>query len=569
MMLADKILDALRAPSAEAPNESRLARRLGMDRKGRSLLRRELQSMLQAGQIAYVQGDRIKLADFYDRHHLDRSFPRDVEREAEALPGAVRDADLEGRRDYRDIPTITIDPDDARDFDDALSLETLDHGVTRVGVHIADVSHYVRPGSALDREALKRGNSTYLVGSVVPMLPERLSNGLCSLVEGEDRLTLAALFSFDKAGRLVKTDFARTVICSRKRLSYRQAYALLTLGDFEALRRLPSLAEHQTAATGRPLSSLTDLELVDLQGWVRKLWAIAKKLRADRMVKGSLDLDMPETKVLLDAEGRPERIYKVVHDESHQLIEEYMLAANEAVARLTRTHKLASIYRVHDDPDDAKLDAYREFALSLGLSCGNLARRPEMVALLAAAGTHSRSRVLKGQLLRSLRKACYRASPDGHYGLHKDDYTHFTSPIRRYADLVVHRGLDHVLTKWLGSPGALPAPAPAGRFSLDGLAEHLSQTEVNSQEAERESFRSQLVDYFERELARKPRPVHRALATSPATGGVFIELTESMVFGLLVAPRGRTAKLPKVGTEFDVVVSRVDRERRLIDFELA
>ena len=349
---------------------------------------------------------RAELLGVYRKYALDPRFPAEVEREVAGLPDTVRPRELAGRLDYRALPVFTIDPDDAKDFDDALSLETLDHGEVRVGVHIADVSAYVKPGTALDREAQRRGNSTYLVGSVIPMLPEKLSNGLCSLVEAQDRLTKAAFLVFDKTGRLKSTTFANTVICSRKRLTYKQAYALLFESNLEKIRALPLPAKHQTGSTGRALSSLTDLELVDLQGWIRKLWAIASLLRRDRMAHGSLDLDMPETKIFVDAEGYAERLEKIEHDESHQLIEEFMLAANEAVARLTRTSRLPSLYRVHDQPDPERLNELRELLGTFAIQTGDLGRREEIVKLLATLKDHPQGHTLRTQLLRSLKKAC-------------------------------------------------------------------------------------------------------------------------------------------------------------------
>ena len=392
-----------------------------------------------------------ELAAIFHKYSLPTQFPEEVVREAAALPVRVSPADVAGRRDYRTVPTFTIDPDDAKDFDDALSVETLANGDVRVGVHIADVSGYVRPGSALDREAQRRGNSTYLVGTVVPMLPEKLSNGLCSLVEGEDRLTKAVLLTFHK-GRVAGTDFANTVIRSRKRLTYHQAYALLKEDSLDKIRRLPVPPAHQTGATGRALATLAREELADLQRWVRQLWDLASRLRRDRLRAGSLDLDMPEVKIFVDAQGYADRLERIEQDESHQLIEEFMLAANEAIARTTRQHQLPSLYRVHDDPDEEKLQEYRQQLATFGVNVGDLTRREEIVKLLQILRTHPQGYTLRTQLLRSLRRACYRATPDGHYGLAKKDYTHFTSPIRRYADLVVHRVFDQFLVKQAGPP---------------------------------------------------------------------------------------------------------------------
>ncbi len=523
---------------------------------------------------------RAELLGVYRKFSLDPRFPAEVEREVATLPDHVRPRDATGRLDYRELPVFTIDPDDAKDFDDALSLETLDGGDTRVGVHIADVSAYVKPGTALDAEAQRRGNSTYLVGTVVPMLPEKLSNGLCSLVEGQDRLTKAAFLTFDVKGRLKDTTFANTIIRSRKRLTYKQAYALLFESDLEKIRALPLPAKHQTGSTGRALSSLTDLELVDLQGWIRKLWAIASLLRRDRMAHGSLDLDMPETKIFVDADGYAERLEKITNDESHQLIEEFMLAANEAVARLTRTSRLPSLYRVHDEPDEEKLAELRELLGTFGIQTGSLTQRAEIVRLLATLKEHPQGHTLRTQLLRSLKKACYRGTADGHFGLHKRDYTHFTSPIRRYSDLVVHRVLDHQLANHEGrTPGYNMA-------RINALGEHLSLTEINSSEAERESQKIKLLEFFERELAKKKKTRFLAVITDVRPHGFFVELIESMAFGFVPASSlgeptlfsesghgsllGRKSKRRfALNEKLEVEVYKVDRVKRLIDFKPA
>jgi ribonuclease R len=459
----------------------------------------------------------------------------------------------------------------------------LENGDVRAGIHIADVSTYVRPGSALDREAQRRGNSTYLVGVVVPMLPEKLSNGLCSLVEAQDRLCKAVFLTFDRKGRIKDTSFANTVIRSRKRLTYKQAYAFIFENDIERIRAVPLPPRHQTGSTGRALHDLGDHELVELQTWIQALWKIASRLRQDRMAHGSLDLDMPETKIFVDPKGYAERLEKIEQDESHQLIEEFMLAANEAVARLTRTHRLPSLYRVHDEPDVEKLVEYRSLLDSFHIKVGDLTRREELVRLLVVLRTHPQGYTLRTQLLRSLKKAVYRHTPDGHFGLHKKDYTHFTSPIRRYADLVVHRVFDHYLIKHGGQP------APGGHGPgydlprVERLGEHLSLMEVNSTEAERDSVKVKVLEFFEREVEKYPKTRFAAVITDVRPNGFFIELIESMTFGFVPASAlgddyyalnnagtalvGRKRKKHyAVNGRLDVMVEKVDRYKRLIDF---
>ncbi len=528
---------------------------------------------------------RAELLGIFQKYNLSTEFPADVEHEAAALPDRVHARDITHRQDYRDKAVFTIDPDDAKDFDDALSYEVLDAGDVRIGIHIADVSTYVRPSTALDREAQRRGNSTYLVGVVIPMLPEKLSNGLCSLVEAQDRLCKAVFLTFAKNGRLKATSFANTVIRSRKRLTYKQAYALLFERDLDRIRALPLPPKHQTGSTGRALSSLSDAELVDLQTWVRALWKIASRLRKDRMAHGSLDLDMPETKIFVDEHGYADRLEKIEHDESHQLIEEFMLAANEAVARLTRTHSLPSLYRVHDEPDPEKLSEYRQLLATFGIHTGDLTRREEITKLLETLRTHPQGYTLRTQLLRSLKKAAYRASADGHFGLNKKDYTHFTSPIRRYADLVVHRVFDFYLIKHEGHPPVHGQPG-YNLSRVESLGDHLSLTEVNSAEAERESVKIKLLEFFERELEKKKKTPFAAVITDVRQNGFFIELVESMTFGFVATSTlsddhytpnnagtmlvGRRHKKHfAVNDRLDVIVDRVDRFKRLIDFRPA
>lgn len=526
---------------------------------------------------------RAELLGIFLKYDLAKEFPAEVEREAAAIPNTVQPRELEHRLDYREKAVFTIDPDDAKDFDDALSYEELGGGDIRVGIHIADVSTYVKPGSALDREAQRRGNSTYLVGTVIPMLPEKLSNGLCSLVEAQDRLCKAVFLTFDKKLKIKETTYANTVIRSRKRLTYKQAYAFIFEDDIAKIRDLPLPPKHQTGSTGRALRDLSEREMLDLQKWNRALWKIAAKLRKDRMTHGSLDLDMPETKIFVDEQGYADRLEKISHDESHQLIEEFMLAANEAVARLTRTHKLPSLYRVHDEPDIEKLEELRGLLDSHEIRVGDLTNRAELVRLLDILNKHPQGYTLRTQLLRSLKKAVYRHTPDGHFGLAKKDYTHFTSPIRRYADLVVHRVFDHYLVKHGGqaAPGGQGPGYDLPRVAK--LGEHISLTEVNSAEAERDSVKVKLLEFFERELDKKPKTPFPAIITDVRANGFFIELVESMTFGFVSAAAlrddyytlnnsgdalvGRKRKRRfEINQRLDVVVEKVDRYKRLIDF---
>ncbi|MFP4542088.1 MAG: ribonuclease R [Opitutales bacterium] len=519
------------------------------------------------------------------QYKLDPDFPAPVLEEVREIPEKVPAKALKGRVDLRKVFTFTIDPQDAKDFDDALSAELLENGNYRIGVHIADVSSYVRPGTELDREAHERGNSTYLVGKVIPMLPHELSNGICSLVEDEDRLTKSVFLEFTPRGRLLKTEFANTVIRSDKRLTYEQAYMLLKEDDVEQARAMPLPPKHQTGSTGRALSSLSDKELKRLQSEIRRLWAVGSILRTKRMKASSLELDMPETKIYVDAEGWADQIVKIEYDESHQLIEEFMLAANESVADALNKRRVPAIHRVHDKPDPNKLEELSAYMKSAGIECGDLTNKKHMTQLLRDIREHSQSHSLRVMVLRSLKQAQYRASPDGHYGLGKTHYLHFTSPIRRYADLVVHRIFDRYLvpTENMPADGEL---ATYDARSLGQIAQHISITEQNSTDAERESVKLKLLEFFERELGKEPKTRFPAVIMDIRNHGMFVELTESMAYGLVhistleddlynPAEDGsklvgrRTKRTFHLGETIEVSVARVDRFKRQIDFAVA
>src|SRR5438132_2610850 len=423
------------------------------------------------GKIIELLGPRtapgVDILSIVRKYHLPVEFPRAVLEEASAIPETVTADAIDGREDLRSQFILTIDPDDARDFDDAIHVEELPGGSWRLGVHIADVSAYVPPGSALDREARSRGNSVYLPDRVIPMLPERLSNGVCSLNPHVDRLTHSVFLQFDKMGRARSTRFARTVIRSAKRLTYKEAYRLLKNPARD------ELGERLHAA-----------------------WKLAALLRRKRFEHGALDLDMPEVKVIVDKSGKAVRFERVENDESHQLIEEFMLAANEVVARELKNRGIPTIYRVHENPDPERLAEFREFVLTHGISVGDLTHRREVQRLLDVIRGTAEEHPLKIGLLKSLKRARYAISPLGHYGLAKANYTHFTSPIRPYADLAAHRALaDRNASKkklttveWLSS-----------------TAEHISITERNAADAEQDAVKMKKLEFFEAQV-RAHRP---------------------------------------------------------------
>lgn len=518
------------------------------------------------------------------KYDLSETFPEDVEKCADSVPSEVSARDISGRFDARSIPTITIDPEDAKDFDDAISLRPAEGGNYEVGVHIADVSKYVKLSSPLDREAAKRGNSTYLVGTVIPMLPFKLSNGICSLVEDEDRLVKSVFLTVSPNGNILGAHFANSVIRSSKRLSYEQAHALITLDNLGEAAAVRPPENYETAFSGKDLTELSPESLAALQKMVRTLWGIASGMRQRRMKEGSLDLNMPEFKIFCDKDGYADRIEKIEYNESHQLVEEFMLAANREVSKALFGAKIPYISRVHDEPDPDKLSELRDELEPFGIECGDLTSRREIIKLLEQINAHPQAYILKTMFLRSLKRAEYRASPDGHYGLYMRFYAHFTSPIRRYADLTVHRCFDRMLWERKIPTAPKYAPAALAKTELEAVAEAITRTEGNSTEAERESHKIKLMEYFERRIGKGN--AFEAIVTSLSNHGFFVDLTQSQAYGFVhlrtlhddiyhlsddgTELRGRrTGTTFRAGDKVYVDVESVDRFKRQIDFRLA
>ncbi|HPU56434.1 MAG TPA: ribonuclease R, partial [Verrucomicrobiota bacterium] len=426
------------------------------------------------GEIIEVLGppdeEGVDMLSVVRQYNLPLHFPKAVLQEARTWGTTVQPHELQGREDCRAHNVITIDPDDAKDFDDAICLQRVSANEWKLWVHIADVSHYVRPGSALDDEARRRGNSTYLVDRVIPMLPEALSNELCSLKPNVDRLTRCVEFLISNEGHVLKSRFYGAVIHSKRRFTYKEVLAILRRKPADAIERM--LHDANT---------------------------LAQRIRRLRFKAGALNLDFPEMKIRLDERGRVAAIEKVENDVSHQLIEEFMLLANEAAAARLMRQNIPAIYRVHEEPDERRLREYREEVLSHHVPCGNLSKRPEVQKLLQRLDKLPIGEALKIGFLRSLPRARYAIEPLGHYGLAKKAYTHFTSPIRRYADLVVHRAL---FQKSHGS-----------RHSLKETADHLSATERNSDDAERDSKDVKLFAFLKEQLKSPNPPSYPALVT--------------------------------------------------------
>jgi ribonuclease R len=486
----------------------------------------------------------VDLLSIIRKHDLPTSFPEAVEQEAADIAALIPPEEIARREDFRKIFTLTIDPDDAKDFDDALSYRTLANGDFEIFVHIADVSHYVRPGTALDDEARSRGNSVYLVDRVIPMLPEKLSNGICSLQPHVDRLVKTAIVTLDRRGEIKSFRFAAGIIHSAKRFTYQEALAMLK----------------------RPVTAPLAQSLHELN-------AMAQVLRRRRFAKGALDLEFPEVKVRVNELGVPIGLEKSENDISHQLIEEFMLLANEVVALELKRRGRPGLYRVHENPDPERLQEFRAQAKSMGYPAGDLTQRGEIQKLLDRVRGQPGEAVVKIGLLRSLKRAVYSPKPLGHYGLSKLNYTHFTSPIRRYSDLVVHRVLFE----------KGPATADSSYDGLARLAQHLSTTERAAADAEMESVKLKKLEYFDLQAHATRRSSFPALIQEVRSSGLMVQLPEFVIQGMvplsglqgdlfvfnpqrleLTGQRSRVTL--RAGQTIQVEVARVDLSRQQVDF---
>jgi ribonuclease R len=501
------------------------------------------------GEIVEVLGapdaEGVDMLSILRQYHLPLHFPKRVLQEANSFGHEVKPKELPDRTDCREHQVITIDPQDAKDFDDAICLQAVPGHRWKLWVHIADVSHYVKPGTALDEEAARRGNSTYLVDRVIPMLPEALSNELCSLKPHVERLTKCVEFLLSNEGQVLRTQFYPAVIRSQCRFNYKEALAILQ----------------------RPPQDSIEGMLHDANG-------IAQKIRRLRFKAGSLDLDFPERKILLDDAGKVLRIEKVENDISHQLIEEFMLLANEAVAGRLMALGRPAIYRIHEPPDEKRLEEYREDVLSHNIHCGNLLNRREVQKLLEKLNSLAIGQALKIGFLRSLMRARYATQPLGHYGLAKQKYTHFTSPIRRYADLIVHRALFQ------------PARNPLAAGNLQEIAGRISETERNSDDAERDSRDVKLFAFLQAQLKTLHPQRYNALVTDVRNFGFFVDVPGLGMSGLVPlsglvddfynfdSTRNqligrRTRRVIRLGDKLEVQAAKVDTFKRQVDFRLA
>lgn len=476
-------------------------------------------------------------------------FPENVERESLKIKDGITPKEIKKRRDFRDITTFTIDPEDAKDFDDALSFRELENGNYEVGVHIADVTHYVKPGSVVEKEAYDRATSVYLVDRTIPMLPERLSNELCSLRPNEDKLTFSAVFEMNARGKIVKEWFGRSVIHSDKRFTYEEAQRVIETGE---------------GPFAQELTVLNDL---------------AKKLRAERFAKGAINFETTEVKFMLDEAGKPLAVIPRIRKDAHKLIEEFMLLANKRVAEFVYHYKKGKekntfVYRIHDFPDPDKVKDFAVFAKQFGhkLNVEETSISRSLNDLMEKIEGKPEQNVLEQLAIRTMAKAKYSTEAKGHFGLAFKHYTHFTSPIRRYPDMMVHRLLQHYLD----------GGAPLDRNEYEERSVHSSEREKRAADAERASIKYKQVEY----MTYAEKKVYEGLISGVTEWGIYVEIIETKCEGMIrmadltddfyefeekkyrVIGR-RTGRIFTLGDRVKVRVKKTDIDRRLIDLVLA
>lgn len=476
-------------------------------------------------------------------------FSEKVLNESQHIPEGITAEEVKKRWDFRDITTFTIDPEDAKDFDDALSFQKLENGNYEIGIHIADVTHYIVPNSILDEEAFDRATSVYLVDRTIPMLPERLSNELCSLRPREDKLTFAAVFEIDEKAKIKKEWFGRTIIHSNVRFSYEEAQIILEKGQ---------------GVLADELRILNDL---------------AKKLRKERFNKGAVNFDTTEVKFKLDEKGKPLAVIPKIRKDAHKLIEEFMLLANKQVATFVYNYKKAKekntfVYRIHDFPDPEKVKDFSVFARQFGhkMNIDETSISSSLNKLMSEIEGKPEQNILEQLAIRTMAKAKYSTDVKGHFGLAFNHYTHFTSPIRRYPDMMVHRMLQHYLDEG----------KQLSKSEFESKCEHSSEREKRAADAERASIKYKQVEF----MASAEKKEYDGLISGVTEWGIYVEIIETKCEGMIrmadmtddfyefdeknyrIVGR-KTRKVYTLGDKISVRVKKTDIDRRLIDLVFA
>lgn len=537
------------------------------------------------GKIVRSLNKQESLEDEYmgiiSEFNLRQSFGQDVTAEAEKVSEQIAPAELKKRVDYRKETVITIDPVDAKDFDDALSVKQLENGNYSIGIHIADVAHYVTPGSALDREARQRGNSVYLAGKVLPMLPEALSNGICSLNPYVDRLTYSAIVELTPRGKVEKYSFAKTVINSKKRFTYEQVQDIIT-GEYQRQVKEYGAKVKEAKKAGQDIPE-KELIVPEVLETVNTLHKLAQVLRKKRMREGSINFESTEVKIIFEGKSTfPVDIVKNESNESHQLVEEFMLLANKLVATFIiekerEGKQIPFVYRVHDLPDEQKQKDFLNVLRLLGFKAlPNQTPIParELNKIMEAVHGKPDEAIVSQLAVRSMAKAEYSTDNIGHYGLGFKNYTHFTSPIRRYSDLLVHRGLFAVHNS--------KGKTVFTKNDLTATCEHISFTERTAAEAERQSVKMKQVQFMRKFLGEE----FDAVISGVTNYGFFVQIIDYLAEGLIrlrdiegdyfifdekkYALIGRrTGKVFRLGDALRVKLVKIDESRCELDFILA
>ena len=498
----------------------------------------------------------LEILSIIKQNDLPLEFPPQVIEASKRVPKSIKQSELEGRRDLRDLPIVTVDGDDAKDLDDAVYVKQLGKDEFLLGVHIADVSYYVKKNAVLDKEARERGTSVYLVDRVLPMLPERLSNGICSLNAGEDRLTMSCEMHIDRKGRILSYEIFPSVIHVRHRLSYRIVREILVNGD-------EGLAQ----------------KYEDVVPMLKMMEELCLVLRKKRTTRGAIDFDLPEQKVILDEQGRPVEIVQRIRSIAESIIEEFMLAANETVARHMFNQKWPFIYRVHDLPNEEKMKDLAKLLANFNvkLKVSEETKPGEVQKALAEMAGKPEERLVSTVALRSLKQAVYQTENIGHFGLAAEYYTHFTSPIRRYPDLIVHR----LLHEWVSDPAMNAQKSEKLELNLDAIAEHSSIRERAAAEAERATVDLKKAEYMAGHIGEE----FDGVISGVTAFGMFIEL-ENGVEGLVHISSlmddyyefyedryallgSHTRKVYRLGDPVRIEVLQVNIADRNIDFIMA